>query len=228
MSEAVLEGLCTQEERLAAARTSTYRLFAEAFGYPEGALLDAIRSGELAQTLRQTLKAVDPGLGVGADWKALRDAGEGDALAVAYTRLFDVGASGPPCPLYGGLYGGARMKTMEEAVRFYNHFGLTLAEKPRELPDHLSTELEFLHFLAFREAEALQGGADPGPFRRAQRDFVARHPGRWVPRLRERLEQQDPMPFFRELARQLQLFLDHQHRHLIEQAGPESAGEPSR
>jgi DMSO reductase family type II enzyme chaperone len=92
------------------------------------------------------------------------------------------------------------MKTMEEAVRFYNHFGLSMAESPRELPDHIMTQLEFLHFLAFREAEALEGDDDPSPFQRAQRDFVSRHPGRWVPRLRERLDQNDPMPFFRSCA----------------------------
>ena len=87
--------------------------------------------------------------------------------------LFEVGASGPPCALYGGLHSEARMKTMEEALRFYHHFGLTLSEAARELPDHLSTQLEFLHFLAFREAEALDSGLDAGPYRRAQRDFVA-------------------------------------------------------
>jgi DMSO reductase family type II enzyme chaperone len=111
------------------------------------------------------------------------------------------------------------MKTMEEAVRFYNHFGLSMAESPRELPDHIMTQLEFLHFLAFREAEALEGDDDPSPFQRAQRDFVSRHPGRWVPRLRERLDQNDPMPFFRELVARLGDFLAHDARHLVALAG---------
>jgi DMSO reductase family type II enzyme chaperone len=112
------------------------------------------------------------------------------------------------------------MKTMEEAVRFYNHFGLTLSESPREMPDHITTELEFLHFLAFREAQSLQNGEDPAPFRRAERDFVARHPGRWIPKLRQRLEEQDPMPFFRELVSQLDRFLALDQKRLIELAGP--------
>jgi hypothetical protein len=86
------------------------------------------------------------------------------------------------------------MQTMEECVRFYNHFGLTLAEAPRELPDHISTQLEFLHFLAFREAEAWRDGRDPGPWQRAGRDFLERHPGRWVPKLRERLASRSALP----------------------------------
>lgn len=115
------------------------------------------------------------------------------------------------------------MKTMEEAVRFYNHFGLTLAETPRELPDHLTTELEFLHFLAFREAEAREGGDDPGAFLRAQRDFLERHPGRWLPRLRERLEGLEPLPFFRELVICLERFVTHDARYLRAQAGAPAA-----
>jgi|TARA_B100000315_G_scaffold242894_1_gene265642 DMSO reductase family type II enzyme chaperone len=99
------------------------------------------------------------------------------------------------------------MKTMEEAIRFYEHFGLETAQATRELPDHLATELEFLHFLTFSEAEALETGTDPGSFRRAQRDFLARHPGRWVPDLHERVQQHDPMAFFGELIRALNDFL---------------------
>jgi DMSO reductase family type II enzyme chaperone len=133
----------------------------------------------------------------------LASAEEGDELAVEFTRLFDVGASGPPCPLYGGLYGGARMKTMEEAVRFYNHFGLTLSDGPRELPDHLSTQLEFLHYLAYREAEALQAGTDTGPYQRAQRDFITRQPGAWVPKLCERVVREDAPVYYRVLLSSL-------------------------
>jgi len=208
-----------REAALATARSRAYATFAGCFEYPDEELCELVRAGALARTLRAGLAAVDVGLADDLDAAALSDAGQGDALAVEFTRLFDVGASGPPCPLYGGTWGGARMKTMEETVRFYNHFGLTLSESPRELPDHLTTELEFLHFLTFHEAEALQCGEDPGSFRRAARDFVARHPGRWVPKLGRKLAAQDPLPFFRELVRQLERFLTHEERHLIAVAG---------
>jgi DMSO reductase family type II enzyme chaperone len=220
MSEPVLQAVSQPEARRAVARSRAYATFARLFDYPDGELFEDVRDGTLAEALRSVLAEVDPALAASGSWEALREAGaEPDDLAVEYTRLFDVGSSGPPCPLYGGLYGGARMKTMEEAVRFYNHFGLSMAESPRELPDHIMTQLEFLHFLAFREAEALEGDDDPSPFQRAQRDFVSRHPGRWVPRLRERLDQNDPMPFFRELVARLGDFLAHDARHLVALAG---------
>jgi DMSO reductase family type II enzyme chaperone len=215
MSESSPSNPALRQEILAAERSRAYQIFCTAFAYPEDDLCQSIRSGELADALREVLNTLDPALLEGVDWAALCDAGEEeDDLAIEFTRLFDVGASGPPCPLYGGLYTGTRMKTMEEAVRFYNHFGLTLADDPRELPDHLTTELEFLHFLAFREAEALKTGADPGSWRRAERDFVARHPGRWVPQLRKRLDNEEPMPFFRELVARLASFLEAEASHL--------------
>ena len=196
MSE-TLTGLTGEAQAAAAARSDAYRLFALAMAYPDDELCDFIRGGEVRDPLCTCLTGIadelkpDDGRTL-----ALTDAATGDDLAVEYTRLFDAGASGPPCPLYGGLYGGARMKTMEEAVRFYNHFGLTLSGEPRELPDHLSTQLEFLHYLAFREAEALQTGVDAGAYQRAQRDFIARHPGSWIPKLCQRLTEQDAPAYY--------------------------------
>jgi DMSO reductase family type II enzyme chaperone len=214
MSEESLQAIETAEGRHAAARSLAYSAFARMFEYPDEKQNQAIRSGDLVARLREALLAIDSSVDEEANWDALQDAGGEDDLPVEFTRLFDVGAGAPPCPLHGGLYAGARMKIMEEAVRFYNHFGLTLSDTPRELPDHLTTELEFLHLLSFREAEALEAGTDAGPWRRAQRDFVARHPGRWVPELRKRLEKEKPLPFFRELVDRLAAFLESESAHL--------------
>jgi len=222
----VLETIDSPEGKLAAARSRAYGAMAQAFEYPDDEFCGEIRAGTLSQALEEILSAVGPDRVEGADWSALSQAGEDDELAVEFTRLFDIGASGPPCPLYGGLYGGARMKTMEETIRFYNYFGLTMAEDPRELPDHLTTELEFLHFLAFREAEALQRGEGADSYRRAQRDFIARHPGRWIPKLRQKLEQQKPMPFFLELVRRIECLLERDLAHLVSLVGAAPIGRP--
>lgn len=196
----MLTGLTGAAQGEAAARSDAYRLVGQAMAYPDDELCELIRSGEIRSALGARLAAIADELSLGGDRAAaLGDAPAGDEFAVEYTRLFDTGPSGPPCPLYGGLYGGARMKTMEEAVRFYNHFDLSLSDEPRELPDHLVTELEFLHYLAYREAEALQAGTDAGPYQRAQRDFIARHPGAWVPELCRRLERANAPAYYRAL-----------------------------
>jgi TorA maturation chaperone TorD len=78
----------------------------------------------------------------------------------------------------------------------------------------MTTELEFLHYLAYREAEALEEGEDAGPYRRAQRDFIERHPGKWVPMLVQRLEAQKPMRFFLALFVGLERLLSSAHAEL--------------
>lgn len=224
MSQNVLNNLDTEEQRLTAARSRAYGLFMAAFEYPVGEACEVIRSGDLAAGLRDALIAIDPELVAEANDGALADAGDDDALAIEYTRLFDAGAGGPPCPLYGGVYGGARMKAMEEAVRFYNYFGLKLSESPRELPDHLSTELEFMHYLTYRETEALQQGDDPGPYRRAQRDFLERNLLGWLRELRARLAKQEAMRFFSTVVGALVGFIEHERGYLVGLVGPAGSG----
>lgn len=198
------------------ARSELYRVFAGAFEYPDAALREEIIAGGLCDALVRLL----PEAGVmperPTDDIALTQLPAIDDLAADYSALFDVGSGGrPPCPLHGGAWGGAeRLKVMEELVRFYDHFGLRIAQTGREMPDSLGAELEFLHFLAGRQAEAVETGFDAGPFRRAERDFLERHPGRWVPEMRARLEQGGASPFYRELVR----LLDESLRRLRDEA----------
>lgn len=209
--------LVGDEQLFAGARSQLYALFAHALGYPDDELSQEMGSGDFSNEVRERLAVAAPALTEAGeiDWDALASPGSGDALAVEYTRLFDAGASGPPCPLYGGLYGDARMKTMEECVRFYNHFGLSLSEEQRELPDHLLTQLEFLHVLTFREVQALQQQDDPAPFRRAQRDFIARHPGSWLPKLDTNLGENQAAPFFTALLGLVGHFVAHEGERLV-------------
>lgn len=196
--------MTAEEEAMAertAARSALYALLAQAFGYPRGDLLEAIRSGELSRQLREWSEHLDPSVSGRVDWNALADTGGSDeALPTEFTRLFDPGTSAPPCSLHGGLHVGPQMITMEEVLRFYHHFGLAPAADNRETPDHLTAELEFLHVLAFGEADLSTRGEDSTSYSLARRDFIARHPGRWVPLLRAKLAQQDPLPFYGELA----------------------------
>lgn len=202
------------------ARSRLFGLLGECFTYPDAEFVAAVADGSLAALLATLCDAIDPRLRAGLDLAPLADpALQLEALAVEYTRLFDAGARGTGCPLNGGLQVGPQMKVMEEAVRFYNHFGLTLAEDRKELPDHLTTELEFLHFLSFQEAQA---GADEESLRglqRAQRDFLARHPLAWLPLMRRALAAAQPMCFFIELTRLLERFLESEHRRLAALAG---------
>jgi len=195
-----LASVATEPGRVAALRSRLYAVLAMTFGFPDEELHALIRDGSLVHGLAELVAALPHGL-AGAVAQSLATAPESyGEFESEYIRLFDVGAAGPPCPLYGGVYGGDRMKVMEDAVRFYNFFALRLAPTLHELPDHITTELEFLHYLTFREAEACERGVDPESLRRAERDFLARHLCRWVPKLRARLAKQTTYPFFPALV----------------------------
>ena len=181
------------EELAAAARSALYHRLAEAFGFPADALLKAVASGEFLSELRA--EATELPFELTVEGEALTDTG---GLEQEYIRLFEVGPGRPPCPLYEGSHRDGRMKIMEELVRFYEHFGLQ--PDPGDQPDHLCAELEFMHYLAFKEAAALSRRGPAEAFRLAQRDFLARHLCRWLPRLRLRLEALEPPPFYKALA----------------------------
>jgi len=196
-----LTGLQSAAAHVAAQRSRLYQFLAAAFAFPDDEFFAAVHDGTFATAVAHLCEALPYDL-TGAATLGLGAVGESYAeFESEYIRLFDVGAAGPPCPLYGGVYIGDRMKVMEDATRFYNFFSLRVSPDLRELPDHITTELEFLHYLTFREAEQRQHGSDPLSLLRAQRDFLARHLCKWVPRLQTRLAKQTTLPFFPALVR---------------------------
>jgi DMSO reductase family type II enzyme chaperone len=224
----MVEEMALNNEQTAAKRSMVYTSFAAAFEYPDKDWVEEIGSGAIAECFKQLFAEIDTKLLDGVDWDALSDTGsKDDDLMVEFTRLFDAGVAGPPCSLYGGLYTEARMQNMEELVRFYNFFGLSLSEAPHELPDHITTQLEFLHFLTFRQTHLAEQGENVSDCQRAERDFIARHLGRWIPRMRAKLVEQDPKPmrFFDELTRLLEAFLYNEVERLVVVVGPVSLGD---
>jgi len=115
-----------------------------------------------------------------------------EALQADYIRLFDV-PDGKPCPLYTGVYARRRHDAMEELLRFYRHFGLTVSPAAHDLPDSVPTVLEFLQFLCLREA---QDAGDPSPLRMARADVISRHLYPWAANTASRLAGRSAAPFY--------------------------------
>jgi DMSO reductase family type II enzyme chaperone len=109
-------------------------------------------------------------------------------LRSEYSGLFEVGSQGPPAPIREDLQTGQRAGTREEVVRFYDYFGYVLDERFAWQPDHLSVQLEFMHYLCFREAQAAEP-SDALSFQLAQADFSGRHLAGWVPQLAANVDQ---------------------------------------
>jgi DMSO reductase family type II enzyme chaperone len=156
----------------------------------------------------------------------LREVAEADTdrLRAEYSGLFEVGSQGPPVPIREDLQTGQLGGTREDIVRFYDYFGYRLAEKFAWAPDHLSVELEFMHFLCFRESE---GGPDVLSYQLAQRDFTERHLVRWLPILATAVEQHAGGSLYCRVIQQLRNFVDRDFRWQCSTVVETAAGKES-
>jgi DMSO reductase family type II enzyme chaperone len=144
---------------------------------------------------------------LGALPQVLRDWREADReqLKREYSGLFEVGSDGPPVPIREDLHREQSAGVREGIVRFYDFFGYGLSDSFAWAPDHLSVELEFMHFLAYNEAE--KSGADALSCQLAQFDFAERHLVSWVPELADRIATQQPDAFYGKVLRSVSEFL---------------------
>ncbi len=186
----------TEDQRHVAARSNMYRFVTGIFDFPDEEFFNYANSGELFRTVSELSGALSYKLNVPDDIKTT-GYNSYDKFSSDYTKIFDVGVGGPPCPLYEGFYYTDRQSIMEELIRFYEHFDLDMDKGQWELPDHISIELEFMHFLTFKEAGALSFQKDPMPYRRAQKDFIERHLLKWLKRLHERMIKIEARGFYK-------------------------------
>jgi len=195
-----VEGQAMQDVEVAdnetTARTAVYQILARLALVPDKDTYDTALAGEWPARLADAAKLLAYPFDFGQ--ASVPASVSVEEFQAEYLRLFDIGSgtSGPPAPLYGGVYaGGDRMKHLEEVVRFYEYFGLTAsAEDPRPA-DHLSTELEFLKYLTFKEAVSSSPRLQAS-FRRAQHDFLERQLAIWLPELVKRTDASQPLPFW--------------------------------
>jgi DMSO reductase family type II enzyme chaperone len=180
MTVGVLTVQAGRKNAPAAARSLVYRSLSEAFDYPTEERWTALDSGDWPTAIAAVAEHLP--------WVPSFEDSEVPPLAElqqAYVSLFEVGVGRPFCPLYEGSHRNGRLKLMEDLVRFYEYFGIRTL--PGDHPDHLCAELDFMHYLAFKEAAAEERDDSTADLRRAQRDFLDRHLCRWLPRLRTRL-----------------------------------------
>jgi putative dimethyl sulfoxide reductase chaperone len=191
-----------------APRAAAYGLLAAAFRYPEEATFDEVASGKWLRALRGAWSAL-PHMGAppeadGATAPSL------EAAQVEYTRLFDVGPHGPPCPLTEGHYTRDRLHVMEELIRFFDYFGLRFQVTAGLMPDHLSVEMEFMQALAGEN-----GNADVASLLRAQCDFLDRHVCRWLPELYQSVTTHAELPLYPAIVGITSRFAEADRAYLV-------------
>lgn len=125
-------------------------------------------------------------------------------LAQEYTRLFLAPVpEHPVIPLYESVYTSTERLLMQEAAvavrKCYRKAGLDLRGDFKDLPDHIATELEFMHWLTGMEYQAREQGKteQAKDYLTWQGDFFRKHLSRWVPNFVHRLKNMHKYLFIR-------------------------------
>lgn len=144
-----------------------------------------------------------------------------------YQTLFGHTLRGAVCP-YEVEYGRRALlqqaQELADLAGFYRAFGLQVVAGARERPDHVVCELEFLGFLARKEAYALAVPDDEmaGVTSAACRRFVGEHVGRFGRAFARNLEDAAGEGFYAALARLCDAFLVVECRRLGVPVGTET------
>ncbi len=184
------------------ARSTIYKYLSLAIDYPTGETAEILSSGALFtelsaqvqklstdfQPLTEKLSPLEEELN---NFEILED------IQVVYTRFFDMAIKKPSFSLYetaNAMATSEAEKTaafLAELENLYAREGITLSD--RDMPDHLATELEFMHFLCANNKVDQQA------------DFLKYHLNNWLPQLAQSFLKHETIPFYSQLI----MFIAH-------------------
>lgn len=191
-------------------RGDCYRFLSACFCQPQK---NVFQEEKLLQNLTKSLHKICPeaALFSASMEESILKCGN-EELLVEYTRLF-LGPFGVIAPPYGSVYLDGEQRVMGdstmEVIRRYRNEGLSGSSDVRELPDHVSVELEFMSYLVFKEIKALEI-CDPGAAAEAvekQEKFSAEILRRWIPPFCERIKENSENGFYTALAQCASTFI---------------------
>ena len=207
-------------------RSKLYLLVSWGYLYPEDdEFLDYLQSGEFVEDGRAALEGLRKELrnlggqetedrlkAVAVHFDAIEEwiSSEGENwniqdLRDEHRRVFS-NVIALDCPPYETLFGNdhvfGQSYVMGDIAGFYSAFGLQLSPDIHERLDHLSVELEFMHYLSYKESYAIlhDGGEKLRTVFEAEKKFVKEHIGRWVPLFSGMLKRKADYGFYKILA----------------------------
>ncbi len=194
----------------ALSRSALYQLMSQALVYPSQEAVSALQEVDLPQAQRAAARLparVAPLLAAFGEQLQSADATQ---LQAEHRRIFThiLSLDCPPCEtFYTARHIFQETQELSDIGGFFRAFGLEIADKERL--DHISVELEFMHFLTYKEAYALthHGPAKARLCRDVQRKFVQDHLGRWATRFAQRLGQKANGGYYGCLASLVEAYL---------------------
>ena len=188
-------------ESVEVARANAYHVLARVLAPP--AEMDTSQPVLLRYTFLQLSESLHAPAAKTADaWEtALEDR---EPLAVAYARLF-LGPFEVLAPPYESMYLDPEQRLMgrvsQAVAEAYTNAGLGPGSGPKEVPDHITLELEFMYFLGFQAI-----ATDDSLWSERRQQFWRIHLGRWLPDLSKNMAQADCHPCYTALGKLLKAF----------------------
>jgi len=164
----------------------TLRFLSLCFAYPNDAFLPALREKqEHIEKNRETFETLT----------GMFEQENNEQLQGEYTRLFITGYPNTPCAPYESVFLEGRMlgTCCRKIQLHYEEWGMTVDPG---LVDHISTELEFLAFLA--SAATLDETREDA--RHTYHAFIQDHLSRWLPLFSGKLSSHAKLAPYRHLA----------------------------
>jgi DMSO reductase family type II enzyme chaperone len=190
-------------------RAAIYSVLALGFQLPTDEMLSRLLTPESKASLAQaaTLLYPERKSDLLSGIEALAQAGASDraALTSRYHFLFGHTARGEITP-YETEYGNEALfqqpQELGDLMGFYRAFGLAMKADKHERPDHVSCELEFLMFLALKEAYALEHNDRDMRQETCKAEilFMRDHVGRFLPAFAGQLQRADRCGFYGNLG----------------------------
>lgn len=186
MSDPTLTKTPSEIEQLLT-RSSFYQLLALLFTHPASGKWENLDEFSLVEAPESAKEKLDVLL------KQFHQTSRQEWIA-QYERCFGHTAYSkvPPYELeYGEEHSHRQPQELADIAAFYHAFGLQVAQQAHERADHISVECEFMSFLLYKEAYALEhdGEKKASICRQASVDFLSRHLGRWAVSFAHRLSQ---------------------------------------
>ena len=187
-------------------RFEIYKLLAECYYPPDETLAGKIRD------LDNKLRLV--GL-QGLNWvgKRIIKADSTQELKVDYAQLF-VGPYTLLAPPYGSVYMEQERRVMGnstmDVIKRYREAGLALDKDFKDAPDHIAAELEFMHYLIYKEIEAANQDDVNSMFACLlnQQSFLKHHLAVWVSEFARNVIDNSKTSSYKDLARVTAEFLN--------------------
>lgn len=182
-------------------RSRVYGLLAIGLGFPDLESHAGFSDGRLIIEMQQALEVCMPDL---ADYFSeqisprLKLTCSFEDFEALFLTAFEINTPVPSAALYEGVHvqQSNRPALILELKGFYRNFGLIMDARGNELEDTLTAELEFMHFLSAKQAQAELDGLPPNAYQRAQRDFLERHLVAWLPLVRAEVNAKVSTQFF--------------------------------